>query len=285
MGPGPTRMRPGGTRGGQGNRPFAAGRPSITMGSYNRIVRRPAFRFTVSVQNGNHCSRWMARLYSSATKLRATWNSSRSPGNTWSASAREIPRRSCISSRILTSSCGSNCGRGCSPRKPSKTCARRPIYECLVTLRKDGIRQPERFGAFVNSTCNNVLQEFYRASSRTSPWDDSYLEMPDHAVNMEGSLVTKQMKDRVRQIIEELPKKDRDLLRAFFLEEKDKDEVCRQFGVDRDYLRVLLHRAKDKFRVLYEKDRDGLSGKVVRWGGNMKRTGPLLHYSSVDDKR
>jgi len=132
----------------------------------------------------------------------------------------------------------------------------------LVTLRKDGIRQPERFGAFVNSTCNYVLQEFYRASSRTSPWDDSYLEMPDRAVNVEGLLVTRQMKDRVRQVIEELPKKDRDLIRAFFLEEKDKDEVCRQFGVDRDYLRVLLHRAKDKFRVLYEKDRDGLSGRL-----------------------
>jgi len=123
-------------------------------------------------------------------------------------------------------------------------------------LREGEIRQPERIGAFVNSTCNNVLMEFYRSSSRTSPWDDSYLEMPDHAVNVEGSLVTKQMKERVRQVIGELPKKDRDLLRAFFLEEKDKDEVCRQFGVDRDYLRVLLHRAKDKFRVLYEKDRE-----------------------------
>jgi RNA polymerase sigma-70 factor, ECF subfamily len=85
--------------------------------------------------------------------------------------------------------------------------------------------------------------------------------VPDHAVNIEGMLVTKQMKDRVRQVVEELPKKDRELLRAFFLEEKDKDEVCSQFGVDRNYLRVLLHRAKDKFKVLYEKDRDGRPGK------------------------
>src|SRR5271167_3207969 len=129
-------------------------------------------------------------------------------------------------------------------------------------LRDGEIRQPERIGAFVNSTCNNVLMEFYRSSSRTSPWDDSYLEMPDQAVNIEGTLVTKQMKARVHQVIEELPKKDRDLLRAFFLEERDKDEVCRQFAVDRDYLRVLLHRAKDKFRVLYEKDRDGLPGRL-----------------------
>jgi len=131
----------------------------------------------------------------------------------------------------------------------------------FVKLRADGIRQPERLGAFVNSTCNNVLMEFYRSSSRTSPWDDSYLEMPDHAVDTEGVLITKQMKQRVRQVIGELPKKDRDLLRALFLEEKDKDEVCKQFGVDRDYFRVLLHRAKDKFRVLYEIDREALSGR------------------------
>ena len=136
----------------------------------------------------------------------------------------------------------------------------------LVTLRKDGVRQPERFGAFVNGICNNVIQEFYRATSRTSPWDDSYLELPDHALDTEGFLITKQMKKRVRRVIEELPKKDRDLLHAFFLEEKDKDEVCDLFGVDRDYFRVLLHRAKDKFRVLYEKDKDALSGRGVSKG-------------------
>src|SRR5580698_11224080 len=135
----------------------------------------------------------------------------------------------------------------------------------LITLRRDGVRQPERFGAFVNGICNHVIQEFYRASNKTSPWDDTYLELPDKAVDTEGFLITKQMKDRVRKAVQELPKKDRELLQAFFLEEKDKDEVCIQFGVDRDYLRVLLHRAKDKFRVLYEIDREALSG-----GGSSK---------------
>ncbi len=134
----------------------------------------------------------------------------------------------------------------------------------LVTLRRDGVRQPERFGAFVNGICNHVIQEFYRATSKTSPWDDTYLELPDHAVDTEGLLISRQMKDRVRQVIEELPKKDRDLLCAYFIEEKDKDEVCSQFGVNRDYFRVLLHRAKDKFKVLYEKDREGLSGTLSR---------------------
>jgi RNA polymerase sigma-70 factor (ECF subfamily) len=67
----------------------------------------------------------------------------------------------------------------------------------------------------------------------------------------------------VRQILNEMPQKDRNLLRAVFLEEKEKDTVCREFGVDRNYLRVLLHRAKDKFKVLYEKDQMGMERRVT----------------------
>ena len=129
-----------------------------------------------------------------------------------------------------------------------------------------GVRQPERFGAFVNSICNNVLLEFYRSSTRSKPLEDSHLEIPDKVLDLEGMLVTKQSKERVRQVLEELPDRDRDLLRAFFLEEKDKDEVCQQFGVDRDYLRVLLHRAKDRFKSLYEKELTILPGRAITRG-------------------
>jgi len=129
----------------------------------------------------------------------------------------------------------------------------------IAALRREGgVRQPERFGAFVNSICNNVLLEYYRSSSRNQPMDDSHLEIPDKVIDLEGMLVTKQSAERVRHILEELPQRDRDLLRAIFLEEKDKDSVCREFGVDRDYLRVLLHRAKDKFKALYEKEQVGV---------------------------
>jgi len=42
-------------------------------------------------------------------------------------------------------------------------------------------------------------------------------------------------------------------LREVFLEERDKDAICQDFGVDRDYLRVLLHRAKQAFKAVYLK--------------------------------
>ncbi len=134
----------------------------------------------------------------------------------------------------------------------------------IAALRREGgVRQPERFGAFVNSICNNVLLEYYRTSARNQPMEDSHLEIPDKVLDLEGMLVTKQSSERVRRILDGMPRRDRDLLRAIFLEEKDKDVVCREFGVDRDYLRVLLHRAKDKFKVLYEKGQLGVAHRVA----------------------
>ncbi len=134
----------------------------------------------------------------------------------------------------------------------------------IAALRREGgVRQPERFGAFVNSICNNVLLEYYRTSARNQPMEDSHLEIPDKVLDLEGMLVTKQSSERVRRILEGMPRRDRDLLRAIFLEEKDKDVVCREFAVDRDYLRVLLHRAKDKFKVLYERGQLGVAHRAV----------------------
>ena len=117
-----------------------------------------------------------------------------------------------------------------------------------------GIRQPERLGAFVNSVCNNVLQEFYRSANHGAPLDDDAPEPVDKVIDLEGFLVTKQTREQVRKVLGLLGEKDRQLLRSIFLEEKEKDEVCREFGVDRDYLRVLLHRAKQSFRAFYQKN-------------------------------
>lgn len=118
-----------------------------------------------------------------------------------------------------------------------------------------GIRQPERLGAFVNSICNNVLLEHYRSSSRSDSLDDEPRnELPDPVMDVLGAVAAKQMEEKVREILDEMPERDRRILREVFLEERDKDDVCRDFGIDRDYLRVLVHRAKQSFKSLYLKN-------------------------------
>lgn len=128
----------------------------------------------------------------------------------------------------------------------------------IAAVRKEGgVRQPERFGAFVNSICNNVLLEYYRTLGKNQQMDETHQDIPDLVLDLEGMMVSKQCSEQVRKILSGLPARDRDLLRAVFLEEKDKDAVCRDIGVDREYLRVLLHRAKDKFKAVYEKEQFG----------------------------
>lgn len=125
----------------------------------------------------------------------------------------------------------------------------------FAALHGGKIRQPERLGAFVNSMCNNVLLEHYRASSRDSSLEDEDQEdFPAISVDLLGALAAKQLGEKIREILEEMPERDRRLLREVFLEERDKDAVCRDFGVDREYLRVLLFRAKQSFKSLYLKN-------------------------------
>lgn len=114
-------------------------------------------------------------------------------------------------------------------------------------LRRDGIRQPERIGAFVNSICNNVVLEFGRAGSRITFMDDA----PEPAVHVEAperDLIERERRAQVRQILAKMPAKNQKLLTAVFLEERAPDEVCAEFGIDRNYLRVLLFRARAQLR-------------------------------------
>jgi RNA polymerase sigma-70 factor, ECF subfamily len=125
----------------------------------------------------------------------------------------------------------------------------------FAVLRKDGgLRQPERLGAFVNTVCSHVLFEHYRSSKGSESLDDEGRpELPSRGADAFDIVATRQTKDKVREILLDLPSRDRSLLKAVFLDERDRDEVCREFGVDRDYLRVLLHRAKQEFKTEYVK--------------------------------
>jgi RNA polymerase sigma-70 factor (ECF subfamily) len=62
-------------------------------------------------------------------------------------------------------------------------------------------------------------------------------------------------------VIDELTPKDAAILKAIFLDERDKDSVCEQFGVGRGYLRVLLHRAKNRFRQLMIEREEAMGGE------------------------
>ena len=125
----------------------------------------------------------------------------------------------------------------------------------LSLIRSEGgLRHAERLGPLVNSICNNILMEQYRISSRVEALEDEAAErLVETRPNALSVAISDDTRKLVRHVLDGLNDRDRNLLRAVFLEERDKDEVCTELGVDRDYLRVLLHRAKGSFRVMYSK--------------------------------
>jgi RNA polymerase sigma-70 factor (ECF subfamily) len=119
-----------------------------------------------------------------------------------------------------------------------------------------GLSSPGKLGAFVYGVCKNVLSEHYRAASRHACMPEKGLDRPELTPDPEAEFVNEERKRSVREILSKLPPKDREILRLVFIEEREKIEVCRICQVDRNYLRVLLHRAKNRFR-------EGLPGKRI----------------------
>lgn len=123
----------------------------------------------------------------------------------------------------------------------------------LALLRTErGILHAERLGSLVNSICNNVLFEQYRSDGRADPLEEeTAAALIGRAPDVLTTMISIETQDRVRTVLDTLSERDRSLLRAVFLEEKDKDDICREMGVNREYIRVLLHRAKHSFRKAY----------------------------------
>jgi RNA polymerase sigma-70 factor (ECF subfamily) len=124
----------------------------------------------------------------------------------------------------------------------------------LNFVRSDkGMDHPERLGAYVHSVCINVMMELLRSSTRHPPMPEDANQMADRSVNLDGAIVTRERKELIRSVLADLPEKDQQILRTVFLEDTDKADVCNRFQVTRDYLRVLVHRAKHKFREALDK--------------------------------
>ena len=122
-----------------------------------------------------------------------------------------------------------------------------------VLRNKGGIQHPERLGAFVNAVCENVLSETYRASSRFQQTPENAVEPADESASAESQCLSEERKSMIRNVMADLAAPDQQILRRYFLEEQDKDEICKEMGIDRDYLRVRLHRALTRIRAALQK--------------------------------
>jgi RNA polymerase sigma-70 factor, ECF subfamily len=143
----------------------------------------------------------------------------------------------------------------------------------LRTLaRLDEIHDGRKLGAFVNTTCNHVLMEYYRQESRAVSLE-AQPDMAETSTDLDTAFDSVRNSARVRKVLATLDEREAAILGAVFLEEGDKDAICERYSIDREYLRVLLHRAKAKFRTAYLRRKSGKRAVFETFG----RFSSLLH--------
>jgi RNA polymerase sigma factor (sigma-70 family) len=118
---------------------------------------------------------------------------------------------------------------------------------------KNDIQDARKFGAFVSGVCHYVTVELSRSENRYEAPVPDFDEQFDKTEDPDTSLINEERRKQVQKVLAKLDPRDRKLLRAVFLEELGSSEVCRRFQVEPDYLRVLVFRAKARFRQAYVK--------------------------------
>ena len=120
------------------------------------------------------------------------------------------------------------------------------LLRVLIHVRRGTVI--ERLPAFVHAVSKNVVFEALRGQQKHSTTEAEFPDLPDVRIDFDASLITTERQAAVRQVLAQLPEKDRRILERLFLDEADRAELCAELAIDGEYLRVLLHRAKSRFR-------------------------------------
>ncbi len=127
------------------------------------------------------------------------------------------------------------------------------VQETLVRFfraeQRHQIRNPEEFGAFLNGVCRNVILE-YRRRIRREPNADPDVPIPDSGVRPDAEIF--ELRDAIDNGLRELAERDRAILRSLYLDGREKDDICKEWGMTDSQFRVVLFRAKERFRRAWD---------------------------------
>ena len=84
---------------------------------------------------------------------------------------------------------------------------------------------------------------------RREPNLDQDMPIPDTGIRPEAEIL--EMRDAIDNGLAELAERDRAILRSLYLEGREKDEICQEWNMSDAQFRVVLFRAKERFRRAY----------------------------------
>ncbi len=135
----------------------------------------------------------------------------------------------------------------------------------LAKIRAGELRQPERLPQFLNSLARNLAIHHYRREGRRR--GDENLEAVERTYQTPPGqfdrLYRRQKASLAVEVLDELRNdRDRELLYRFYIAEDEKAEICGDLNLSSLHFNRVLHRARQRYRVLYEKAVAGPRGSA-----------------------
>ena len=129
----------------------------------------------------------------------------------------------------------------------------------LERLRAGAIHDPAALPAYVQSAVIYATSAEYRRRRPTQP--DCAIEQLADPESPGSRLDADQLAGMLRALLAEMPvPRDREILRRFYLEEEDKDAVCRALAIDPGHFHRVMFRARERLRMLIEQAGIGAPG-------------------------
>ncbi|MCP4660935.1 MAG: sigma-70 family RNA polymerase sigma factor [bacterium] len=130
------------------------------------------------------------------------------------------------------------------------------FHLALQKIRAGELREPHKLSGFLTGLARNLAIDHLRreAKHRAEAGPEALERLEHQSPTPLGSLLTREKASLIRRVLGELTTdRDRQILFRFYIAEEDKEEICEDLGLNSLHFNRVLHRARLRYRELYEK--------------------------------
>jgi RNA polymerase sigma-70 factor (ECF subfamily) len=129
------------------------------------------------------------------------------------------------------------------------------FFIVLEKIRAGDVREPEKLSGFVCGVAKKlIIKHFHRAARQESLTEtEKSTPVPHSKPDQLKELLRKEKANIVQQILKEMTnERDIQVLFRFYLAEDDKEQICADLGLTSLQFNLVLHRARERYKELYE---------------------------------
>ncbi len=121
------------------------------------------------------------------------------------------------------------------------------------SIQRGELREPERLMGYVRTVVRRQVAAHIDsavAARRTQQSIDPAMTLSDHQPDPERRVLDKENQDVAMRMLGALPKRDREVLIRFYLQEQPAEEICRDLNLTHTQFRLIKSRAKARYGEL-----------------------------------